>query len=137
MTLAVGTIYPGRDDSLNPLDKGRYPSTRRDTCHCPHNAGNPRLFDSAFPVHNEAGMQAFLKSYSLHPYLLSSLIESLNIMLRSTIRVSRSLHLSSSSSSVQSRLASSLVFLEHKGGKLNDSSLNAVTAAKSLDGEVS
>jgi len=34
------------------------------------------------------------------------------------------------------RFASSLVFLEHKGGKLNDSSLNAVTAASKVDGEV-
>ncbi|WVO13462.1 hypothetical protein L204_101078 [Cryptococcus depauperatus] len=32
----------------------------------------------------------------------------------------------------QSRHASSLVFLEHKGGKLSDASLSAVTAAKSL-----
>lgn len=34
------------------------------------------------------------------------------------------------------RFASSLVYLEHKGGKLNDSSLNAVTAAAKVDGEV-
>lgn len=37
----------------------------------------------------------------------------------------------------QSRFASSLVFLEHKGGKLNDSSLSAVTAAKQVDANVS
>jgi len=37
----------------------------------------------------------------------------------------------------QCRSASSLVFLEHKDGKLNDSSLHAVTAAKSVDGETS
>jgi electron transfer flavoprotein alpha subunit len=36
----------------------------------------------------------------------------------------------------QSRFASSLVFLEHKGGKLNDSSLSAVTAAKQVDANV-
>lgn len=40
------------------------------------------------------------------------------------------------SSFSQHRFASSLVFLEHKGGKLNDSSLNAVTAAKQVEGDV-
>jgi electron transfer flavoprotein alpha subunit len=35
------------------------------------------------------------------------------------------------------RFASSLVFLEQKGGKLNDSALCAVTAAKSVGGDVS
>lgn len=40
------------------------------------------------------------------------------------------------SSFSQYRFASSLVFLEHKGGKLNDSSLNAVTAAKQVEGDV-
>lgn len=37
----------------------------------------------------------------------------------------------------QRRLASTLVFLEQKGGKLNDGSLSAVTAAKSIGGDVS
>jgi electron transfer flavoprotein alpha subunit len=36
----------------------------------------------------------------------------------------------------QARFASSLVYLEHKGGKLNDNSLSAVTAAKQVDGNV-
>ncbi|KAK4688556.1 electron transfer flavoprotein alpha subunit, partial [Tremellales sp. Uapishka_1] len=44
---------------------------------------------------------------------------------------------SSLSSLAQRRFASSLVFLEHKNGKLNDSSLHAVTAARSLEGDVS
>lgn len=34
------------------------------------------------------------------------------------------------------RDASSLILLEHKNGKLNDSSLSAVTAAQKLDGDV-
>ncbi|KAI9635476.1 uncharacterized protein MKK02DRAFT_27136 [Dioszegia hungarica] len=53
-------------------------------------------------------------------------------MLRNALRpatLSRSLF-----SAQQSRFASSLVYLEHKGGKLNDSSLSAVTAAKKVDG---
>lgn len=37
----------------------------------------------------------------------------------------------------QRRLASTLVFLEQKGGKLNNGSLSAVTAAKSIGGDVS
>ena len=37
----------------------------------------------------------------------------------------------------QRRLASTLVFLEQKGGKLNAGSLSAVTAAKSIGGDVS
>jgi len=36
----------------------------------------------------------------------------------------------------QRRLASSLVFIEHKDGKVNESSLHAVTAAKCIDGDV-
>lgn len=55
-------------------------------------------------------------------------------MLRNALRpatLSRSLF-----SAQQSRFASSLVYLEHKGGKLNDSSLSAVTAAKKVDGNV-
>ncbi|EIW68707.1 hypothetical protein TREMEDRAFT_71892 [Tremella mesenterica DSM 1558] len=36
---------------------------------------------------------------------------------------------------IQRRLASSLVLLEHKGGKLNESSLTAITAAKVLNGD--
>lgn len=56
------------------------------------------------------------------------------IMLRTALRpVSRSF----ASTSLQSRFASSLVYLEHKNGKLNDSSLSAVTAAKKVDGNVS
>lgn len=35
------------------------------------------------------------------------------------------------------RFASSLVFLEQKGGKLNDAALSAVTAAKAVGGDVS
>jgi len=35
------------------------------------------------------------------------------------------------------RFASSLVFLEQKGGKLNDAALTAVTAAKAVGGDVS
>ena len=34
------------------------------------------------------------------------------------------------------RAASTLVYLEHKGGKLNDSSLHALTAARTVDGDV-
>ncbi|CAD6566595.1 MAG: Electron transfer flavoprotein alpha-subunit [Tremellales sp. Tagirdzhanova-0007] len=33
------------------------------------------------------------------------------------------------------RAASTLVYLEHKGGKLNDSSLHALTAARTVDGD--
>jgi electron transfer flavoprotein alpha subunit len=55
-------------------------------------------------------------------------------MLRQPLRIARTARLSSIA---QRRLASSLVFLEHKGGKLNDSSLHAVTAAQKVDGEVS
>lgn len=36
-----------------------------------------------------------------------------------------------------SRLVSSLVFLEHKAGKLSEASLSAVTAAKTLGNDVS
>ncbi|ORY26893.1 DHS-like NAD/FAD-binding domain-containing protein [Naematelia encephala] len=53
-------------------------------------------------------------------------------MLRAAVRPLRASAFSSSSKVQQWRLASSLVFLEHKGGKLNDSSLSAVTAAKTL-----
>jgi electron transfer flavoprotein alpha subunit len=35
------------------------------------------------------------------------------------------------------RFASSLVFLEQKGGKLNDAALCAVTAAQAVGGDVS
>ena len=56
------------------------------------------------------------------------------MLLRQTARLARSSPLSSLA---QRRLASSLVYLEHKGGKLNDSSLHAVTAAQKVDGEVS
>lgn len=57
-------------------------------------------------------------------------------MLRTAFRyISRPL--ASASTASQSRFASSLVYLEHKGGKLNDSSLSAVTAAKKVDGNVS
>ncbi|GFZ49144.1 Probable electron transfer flavoprotein subunit alpha [Saitozyma sp. JCM 24511] len=55
-------------------------------------------------------------------------------MIRSLLRPARSAFLSTSSAA-QRRLASSLVFLEHKNGKLNDGSLSAVTAAKKLDGD--
>jgi hypothetical protein len=55
-------------------------------------------------------------------------------MIRSILRPARSAFLSTSSAA-QRRLASSLVFLEHKNGKLNDGSLSAVTAAKKLDGD--
>ncbi|WVQ84002.1 hypothetical protein IAT38_006147 [Cryptococcus sp. DSM 104549] len=51
-------------------------------------------------------------------------------MFRAALRTSRLA--SPLSSLAQRRLASSLVFLEHKGGKLNDASLSAVTAAKTL-----
>jgi hypothetical protein len=54
------------------------------------------------------------------------------MLLRQPLRIARTARLSLS----QRRLASSLVFLEHKGGKLNDSSLHAVTAAQKVDGEV-
>ncbi|KAK1926375.1 hypothetical protein DB88DRAFT_481612 [Papiliotrema laurentii] len=52
--------------------------------------------------------------------------------LRSTLRFASS---SSRLFSLSRRNASSLVLLEHKAGKLNDSSLSAVTAAKKLDGD--
>jgi hypothetical protein len=55
-------------------------------------------------------------------------------LLRQPLRLARTAH---STSFAQRRLASSLVYLEHKGGKLNDSSLHAVTAAQKVDGEVS
>ncbi|WWD22049.1 hypothetical protein CI109_106537 [Kwoniella shandongensis] len=56
------------------------------------------------------------------------------MFVRAALRTSR---LSAPLSSLaQRRLASSLVYLEHKGGKLNDSSLNAVTAAKTLGGDL-
>jgi electron transfer flavoprotein alpha subunit len=54
------------------------------------------------------------------------------MLLRQPLRIARTARLSLA----QRRLASSLVFLEHKGGKLNDSSLHAVTAAQKVDGEV-
>ncbi|ORX34362.1 hypothetical protein BD324DRAFT_635573 [Kockovaella imperatae] len=54
----------------------------------------------------------------------------------SASRLSRSLTASTSTASSQ-RFASSLVFLEHKGGKLNDSSLSAVTAAQAIDSNAS
>lgn len=57
------------------------------------------------------------------------------MLLRQTTRLARAAK--PLSSLAQSRLASSLVYLEHKGGKLNDSSLHAVTAAQKVDGEVS
>ncbi|WVR04427.1 hypothetical protein IAU60_001430 [Kwoniella sp. DSM 27419] len=50
------------------------------------------------------------------------------MLVRAAIRTCRL----SSRAIAQRRLASTLVFLEHKAGKLNDSSLNAVTAAKAL-----
>jgi electron transfer flavoprotein alpha subunit len=56
------------------------------------------------------------------------------MLLRQPLRIARTAQLSALA---QRRLASSLVFLEHKGGKLNDSSLHAVTAAQKVDGEVS
>lgn len=54
-----------------------------------------------------------------------------------TARTSSAIASSSLSTAAQRRLASSLVFLEQKGGKLNDSSLTAVTAAKQVGGDVS
>lgn len=57
-----------------------------------------------------------------------------SIMIRTALRpaaVSRNI-----AAIQQARFASSLVYLEHKGGKLNDSSLSAVTAAKKVDGNV-
>jgi hypothetical protein len=57
---------------------------------------------------------------------------SYTMLLRQPLRIARTARLSLA----QRRLASSLVFLEHKGGKLNDSSLHAVTAAQKVDGEV-
>lgn len=41
------------------------------------------------------------------------------------------------STAAQRRFASTLVFLEQKGGSLNAGSLSAVTAAKSIGGDVS
>ena len=54
------------------------------------------------------------------------------LALRSAIRATRP----ATRTLYSQRFASSLVYLEHKGGKLNDSSLNAVTAAQKVDGEV-
>ena len=61
------------------------------------------------------------------------------MILRPTLRAARlgAGAFSPASTLAQRRLASSLVFLEHKGGKLNDSSLTAVTAAKKLGDDVS
>ena len=61
------------------------------------------------------------------------------MILRPTLRAARlgAGPFSPASTLAQRRLASSLVFLEHKGGKLNDSSLTAVTAAKKLGDDVS
>jgi electron transfer flavoprotein alpha subunit len=56
------------------------------------------------------------------------------MLLRHQLRIARTARLTSFA---QRRLASSVVLLEHKGGKLNDSSLHAVTAAQKVDGEVS
>jgi electron transfer flavoprotein alpha subunit len=56
-------------------------------------------------------------------------------MIRATLKPSvLSRHIAAAQ---QARFASSLVYLEHKGGKLNDSSLSAVTAAKQVDSDVS
>lgn len=56
------------------------------------------------------------------------------LLLRTAARTARA---SAFSTAAQRRLASSLVFLEQKGGKLSDASLCAVTAAKSVGGDVS
>ncbi|WOO79434.1 putative electron transfer flavoprotein subunit alpha, mitochondrial [Vanrija pseudolonga] len=53
-----------------------------------------------------------------------------------TARTSSAIASSSLSTAAQRRLASSLVFLEQKGGKLSDSALTAVTAAKQVGGDV-
>jgi electron transfer flavoprotein alpha subunit len=58
------------------------------------------------------------------------------MLFRSAARTSR-IASSSLSTLSQRRLASSLVFLEQKGGKLNDGSLTAVTAAQQVGGDVS
>ncbi len=59
-------------------------------------------------------------------------------LLRSTLPATSFLRFASSTSSRQARRhASSVVLIEHKGGKMNEGVLNAVTAAKGLGGDVS
>lgn len=72
-------------------------------------------------------------------YLLQLLPKYLETMLfRSVARATRTASAAVSMSSVAGRrFASSLVFLEQKGGKLNDAALCAVTAAQSVGGDVS
>lgn len=53
---------------------------------------------------------------------------------RTAVTASKAAKLSSVASN---RFASSLVFLEQKGGKLNDGALSAVTAAQKVGGDVS
>jgi electron transfer flavoprotein alpha subunit len=64
--------------------------------------------------------------------LLPRRLAASSLPLATTSRVAAS----ASYTSAARRLASSLVFIEHKDGKVNESSLHAVTAAKSIDGDV-
>lgn len=56
------------------------------------------------------------------------------LVFRNALRTARTARLSTVA---PGRFASTLVFLEQKGGKLNDQSLTAVTAAKQIGGDVS
>lgn len=55
------------------------------------------------------------------------------LVLRNAVRATRAARFSTT----PGRFASSLVFLEQKGGKLNDQALTAVTAAQQVGGDVS
>lgn len=83
------------------------------------------------------GRKRYRRVVSVHHCSLyyTTLLGYNTMLLRQTARLARTA--APLSSLAQRRLASSLVFLEHKGGKLNDSSLHAVTAAQKVDGEVS
>lgn len=92
-----------------------------------------------------AGHPFFVHPLS-HPLITIQIIhkhtyKTFTTMLRSALRPAQAFSAGvsarlASQIALQRRLASSLVFLEHKGGKLNDSSLSAVTAANKI-GEVS
>jgi electron transfer flavoprotein alpha subunit len=59
------------------------------------------------------------------------------MLVKSSIRASSSTLRSAASLRARSiRNASSLVYIEHKDGKMNDSTLHAVTAAKGVKGDV-
>lgn len=71
-------------------------------------------------------------------YQSNTAMSSLLRPLSSSLRLASSRASASSSSTfAQIRFASSVVFIEHKNGKLNDSVLSAITAAQQVGGDVS